>query len=109
MQVGFGTSCNGSNYSGTKGNNGTGGLLIIFANQVNNNSNIESKGSNGGGTQMGMYSAGGGASGGGSINIFYKNSIKEGTITAAGGAFGDSTIVGGNGGDGSITKTKIDI
>lgn len=61
--------------------NGTGGLLIIYGNNIINNSNITSKGIAGGNAW-----AGGGSSGGGSINIFYRNNYEYlGTIDANGG------------------------
>ena len=50
------------------GQNGTGGLLVIFTNEFLNENIISSNGSNGGYA----YRAGGGGSGGGSINIFYQ-------------------------------------
>lgn len=57
---------------------------------------------------------GGGGSGGGSINLFYNNSITKGTITATcgyGGTNGGGSWtykrVGGNGGAGSITIGNI--
>ena len=55
--------------SSNKGEDGTGGLLIIYSNNIENNGNITSNGSSGGNDRLG-----GGSSGGGTINIFYKNS-----------------------------------
>lgn len=81
-----------------RSNNGTGGLCVIFANTVSNNGTITANGVNGGNGWP--Y---GGASGGGSINIFYKDSIIKGTINATGGASGG----GGNGGNGSISSGSI--
>lgn len=67
---------------GNVGNNGSGGLLIIYANNLNNrNGIISSKGVTGG---FGK-SAAGGSSGGGSINIFYNQSCEPGDINANGG------------------------
>ena len=87
--------------------NGTGGLLIIYTNIINNNKTISSKGSNGG---FGSDAPGGG-SGAGSINIFYKTSIERGTITANGGSKGSAphytSYQAANGGAGSITITNI--
>lgn len=81
-----------------RSNNGTGGLCIIFANKVINNGNIQSNGVTGG---TGWPN--GGASGGGSINIFYKDSISKGTITATGG----TSSGGGHGGAGTLTTGNI--
>ena len=96
-----------ANKSGT-GSNGTGGLLIIYSNDLINNGTIQANGSAG----ATAYRAGGGGSGAGSINIFYANSITKGTITATGGAAGLGTRNGesanaGKGGDGSITIGSI--
>ena len=82
------------NYS-DRAANGTGGLLIIYANVINNYGSILSNGSNGGNSNG--YNDGG-SSGGGSINIFYKSTIINGNINANGGKYGN----GGAGGTGSI-------
>lgn len=83
-------------YSGATG---TGGLLIIYSNQLVNNGSITSNGSSGGGG-----TAPGGGSGGGSINLFVGNSYtNNGTITANGPATGN----GGKGGNGAITVGSI--
>ena len=99
--------------SGKSGEKGTGGLLILYTNDLNNNGSITSNGSNGGAG----YWTGGGASGGGSINIFYRNNIPKGTITAIGGNGGYASLTnsygahigknGGNGGAGSTTIGNI--
>lgn len=65
------------------GTNGTGGLLAIYANNLVNNSVIESKGSKGGDGYN--YGGQGGSSGGGSINIFYNTLANTSTIDASGG------------------------
>lgn len=91
----------------TKAENGTGGLLIIYANNIINNSIIEANGSNGG---TSFRNAGGGSSGGGSINIFYKDNYTEnnGSITADGGiAMCATGYKGGAGGTGSISVGQI--
>lgn len=91
------------------GSKGTGGLMIIFASEFSNFGIIESNGSDGGTGS----NAGGGGSGAGSINIFYKELIKKGTVMANGGKRGanNSNIwrkaEGGAGGAGSITITNI--
>jgi len=105
------------NSSGTtstyKGSDGTGGLLIIYGNEVNNIGNIESKGSNGGNTASSNNnkSVGGGASGGGSINIFYNTLYNnEGNIYVTGGTGGTkygTGKAGGNGGAGTVTSGSL--
>ena len=53
---------------------------------------------------------GGGGSGGGSINIFYKDSFIKGTISTTGGAGGNGHYFcydGGAGGDGCISIGNI--
>lgn len=98
---GNGTEGGTGNPGGTgEGLNGTGGLLILYTNVLNNNGKITSKGSDSNG--------GGGASGGGSINIFYQKIIKEGEINAEGGKGKSEDKIGGNGGDGCVTLTKND-
>lgn len=84
------------NYEGTKGGDGTGGLLIIYSTKIINNGDIVSKGSNGGITSV---SAEGGGSGGGSINIFTTLFENNGVVNADGGLV--------SGGNGSITITQI--
>ncbi len=92
------------------GSNGTGGLLIIYANTIINNGTIHADGSVGGWA----YRAGGGGSGGGSVNIFYRKESTLGTITAnagAGGAGtrgGGETTRGGLGGAGTVTKGSVE-
>lgn len=94
-----------------KGENGTGGLLIIYANDMINNGNLTSAGSRGGQNKVYDHSTCGGSSGGGSINVFYKNSISgANNMNAAGGTGVASTSSGGTsgaGGEGSITVTKV--
>ena len=105
---------------------GTGGLLIIYANNIINNGIISANGVDASYTEITTSGSGtysqvltGGSSGGGSINIFYKNSyLNNGVLSAVGGdsnrglainsgGYGATTLKGGNGGDGSITVTKI--
>ena len=94
---GIGYHLNGVNFGDGAGNpsGGTGGLLIIYTNTLQNNNMITSKGSD----------AAGGASGGGSVNVFYNQLVNEGTIEASGG----TGTNGGNGGDGSIFIQDINI
>jgi prepilin-type N-terminal cleavage/methylation domain-containing protein len=88
---------------------GTGGLLIIYANTVNNNGTIEARGSasNFPAGYNTSVAASGGSSGGGSVNVFYNSINNVGTITAQGGQSGACAKMGGNGGDGSVTTTQI--
>jgi hypothetical protein len=96
---------------------GTGGLLIIYAANLMNSGTISSNGSTGGqctltGNRIG---AGGGGSGAGSINLFYRTNYAPGTITATGGSggIGQNTgsatwqANGGAGGAGTITATPL--
>ena len=103
-----------SNNMPSASQSGTGGLLIIYADSVVNNGSIIAKGSNLVGTKHGSESkhAAGGGSGGGSINIFYKNTLTTGTLNANGGtstaASLKTTMNGSTGGKGSITVSKIE-
>ena len=94
------------NVGATTGVSGAGGtlILIVYGNlYINLLGSIESKGS----FLTPVGNVAGGASGGGSINIFYGGLfIKNGNISAAGG-ISTSTIRSGNGGDGSITINKL--
>ncbi|MCI8569780.1 MAG: hypothetical protein HFJ11_07420, partial [Bacilli bacterium] len=73
---------------------GTGGLLIIYSNKLENNNKMNSNG-------VGIGNSG--ASGGGSINIFYEELINEGIVEATGG---NSSGLG-NGGNGTVTIENI--
>lgn len=86
---------------------GTGGLIIIYADKFDNLGFIQSHGgdmltcSNGAGCVTT-----GGATGGGSINIFYQKLINKGSVTATGGREtpgGAVGLWGGRGGDGCVT------
>lgn len=108
---GNGTSGSGAgNPSGRsqyKGKNGTGGLLTIFSNLINKGI-IKTEGASGGVANV-NGGCGGGSSGGGSLNIFYKNVYdNEGEISTNGGiaAYGKFQN-GGAGGNGSITIGSI--
>lgn len=108
--VGTGAGNPSSNTSvASRGENGTGGLLIIYADSLLNNSTISSSGSKGG-----TGSTGGGGSGGGSINLFYSTSFTKGSIISRGGSAGyystsyyDYGGPGGSGGNGSISSGCI--
>lgn len=82
-----------------KGVDGTGGLLVIKATEVENNGQISSNGSSGGQTNS-RVPASGGNSGAGSINIFYNNFFtNNGSIIVNGGAIG--------GAGGAVGGTRI--
>ena len=91
----------GANNANYYGQNGTGGLLILYADTLYNKGNITSEGSKGG-----AGNAGGGSSGGGSINIFANVINEVSTVSAAGGISTGSTKSGA-GGDGSVTINKV--
>ena len=90
-----------------RGEIGTGGLLIVYSNTLDNKGTISSDGSKGGGGR-----AGGGSSGGGSVNIFANYIKSTGTSTASGGSITgenatDAYARGGAGGSGSITTISL--
>ena len=91
----------GSNNASYSGQNGTGGLLVVYTDNLYNIGTISSNGSVGGNAL-----AGGGSSGGGSINIFANNISASGNKTVTGGVAAGGTK-GGAGGTGSITVTKL--
>ena len=102
----------GKDYSAVSGLNnikdfGTGGLLIINSKNLVNKGKIECNGKMGG--DYSDSSIGGGASGGGSLNIFYKNNYENnGKITADGGEKTKKSLYnGGAGGIGSISIGQI--
>ena len=79
---------------------------MIFANSISNKGKIESNG-----IGNGRHNAGG-SSGGGSINIFYKEVFENensNNITATGGISTNDATYGkaGNGGNGSVTIGSI--
>ena len=88
-----GVGVNGAN----NGGDGTGGLLIIYADIYINNGVISADGVAGGASAT-RVPASGGASGGGSVNIFYNTMINPGIATANGGAAqGNGGCAGANG------------
>lgn len=91
-----------SQSGGHKGQDGTGGLLIIYANDFVNSGIINSNGMEGGNGNNGS----GGSSGGGSINIFYESesTFLQGKVNASGGI---SNWRGAAGGNGCITFNKV--
>ena len=88
------------------GRSGTGGLLIMYSKNLFNGGTISAQGissstsslSNGNGRVDP-----GGASGGGSINIFANKVTNLSSITAAGGAATKQSSTGGAGGNGTVT------
>ena len=79
----------------TTGADGTGGLLIIYANTISGNGSYTARGTDG---VSASYYGGGGASGGGSINIFYKTSdVTEFNYNVNGGTGNQTGTTGGNG------------
>lgn len=89
------------------GENGTGGLIILYSNKIINSESgiIESNGSKGGKASSSDNIASGGGSGAGSINIFYIKSIeKNGTISCEGQYINN----GGAGGSGTVTIGMIE-
>lgn len=89
---------------------GTGGLIVIYCTSLINNGFIQSHGGN----TMYTYSwtgyiciASGGASGGGSINVFATQILERGSITATGGrVYIPVGAEGGPGGNGCVTVTE---
>ncbi|MCI8640345.1 MAG: fibronectin type III domain-containing protein, partial [Clostridia bacterium] len=79
------------------GKNGTGGLLILYSNKLENNNKINSNGID--------SNQSGGASGGGSVNIFYNKLISKGIVEAIGGNGGS----GGAGGNGYVVLQDINM
>ena len=103
---GAGNPGGGGSYSGETG---TGGLLIIYANEMINKNNITAVGAKGGnGYQPG------GSSGGGSINIFYNTMKAKGKYNVDGGPIGQNVPASGysgskglQGGTGTVTLNRL--
>ena len=93
--------------------NGTGGLLVIYANEFVNNSSgkITALGHDSGKitAKQGNIVYAGGSSGGGSINIFYNDNYQNNNTSSGNGisAAGGSRSPGGSGGAGTITIGTI--
>ncbi len=86
------------------GENGTGGLLMIYSNSLINNGTIEANGCKGGIGVSNDTQAAGGSSGAGSINVFYNETYKNnGKVEATSPA----QTNGGAGGEGSISIGNI--
>ena len=95
-----GSGTGGAN--GPDGNAGTGGVLIIICEgSLSGSGTIEANGVDGAGAGGQVF---GGASGGGSITVFYKtNTGGAVTVTASGGSAGQ----GGSGGAGTARKLAL--
>lgn len=101
---------------GSKGSDGTGGLLILFVKGdiiFGPTGAIVSHGSNGGAAIGGKWGSGGGGSGGGAIHILHRGIITDPTkVTATGGLGGigkgsEGGSPGGKGGDGTVNIKKF--
>ncbi len=89
------------------GSNGTGGLLVLYANEYKNNGKLTANGARGG-----YGTSGGGGSGGGSINIFTNQNTgidQLGVISVKGGSEYENACVYGDcsAGNGTVTVTQI--
>lgn len=100
-------SRNNSTYSSYDGDDGTGGLLVIYGKSITNYGTLSSTGSSGG-----YGRASGGSSGGGSINIFYHDNYSSTTTPNVNGGTSDTCSdtagYGGAGGRGSVTSCSIE-
>lgn len=85
------------------GEDGTGGLIVIYVNNFLSYGNYSSNGSKGGNAN-----ASGGGSGGGSINIFYTNEMPDDVFSVSGGSGGTGgEATGAKGGDGTFSRDII--
>ena len=104
LSSGTGNPAGSSDY--VHGLNGTGGLLMIYGNNIVNSDSgiIEANGV----SSNVLAKFPGGASGGGSINIFYNDQFNDnGSITANGGEALGAIRKGGAGGNGTVTIGSI--
>lgn len=106
------TTYGGQGAGNPGGANGTGGTLIVYANNFNNTGIITANGSQGGASYR--CSSTGGGSGGGSINVFYHTILQKGTIQVNGGnggiqdnIYNNYKGIGGTGGTGTISIGSI--
>lgn len=105
------------NHVSSKGDDGTGGLIVAIvlgAITVAATGIVRANGSNGGNAVSADIALGGGGSGGGSVNLYRRGSYtNSGTVQANGGAGGTATggttanRVGGAGGAGSVRSVAI--
>ena len=90
-----------SNNSSARGASGTGGLLIIYSYEYENNSIVSANGTNATVSSFGTYRHNSAGSGAGSINIFYMKKSNEGKTSVVGGT-GNAA-----GGSGTVTFTNL--
>lgn len=105
---------NGVGTSGLAGAAGTGGVLIVVClGTVSGTGTIEANGSKGGDANPatnGIYSVGGGGSGGGSVTLMYGSGASSINVFANGGAGGIGKFLnGGAGGNGTARKLVISV
>ena len=100
------------NKSSANGGTGTGGVLIIFCNQLAGSGTISANGVAGGNGSV-LDGPGGGGSGGGSVTVMYQSDSSTATIQANGGSGGSSpnangyNTYGGAGGAGTARKLAL--
>ena len=88
-----------------QGNNGTGGLLIVYAQTLSGTGNFSAHGTNAKGAD---YYGKAGASGGGSINIFYNTTTLTGVnCNSNGGTAVKGSYPGGDGKNGTISVGTV--
>lgn len=92
--------------AGGANNEYSGGLLVIYADEYENNGLITASAKNY--AKDSTYQVSGGGAGGGSVNIFYKDLIEKGTVTVDGQKNTGFTYPGGEGGKGTITYSKVE-
>ena len=97
------------NNASYKGQDGTGGLLIMYADVLTNNGTISSQGAYGYPSSSVDVRGFGGCSGAGSINLYYKTSNTVGTTNVAGLSqkYGSSSTTIKNGGAGTCNWLKV--
>ena len=113
--IGGVSASNNSSYRSYRGNTGTGGLLIIYADSLVNRGNITANGVNSSTINLSTnqtLNASGGPSGGGSINIFYNTALTgKSTMKSTGGQYavgaGAGRYTGGPGGNGTVSINKV--
>ncbi len=92
------------------GRSGTGGLLIMYSKNLFNGGTISAQGISSSTASLSNSNGRvdpGGASGGGSINIFANKVTNLSSITAAGGAATTQSSIGGAGGNGTVTIKEV--
>ncbi len=102
--------------------NGTGGLLVLYCDNIEGNGILSSNGTKApvySSTKAALPAAAGGSSGGGSVNLFTKSNKFNGTITATGGDWvtmpnfftstANTVVAGGAGGNGTVNVTTFSL